>query len=230
MRIDPLLFLFMIEGIVLLSMFVLYLLYRLKKQNMIKTEASEEELCNTEEEIQQDKPPEEPDTNRDSNSDMNADITVLDMFTKQRKRFADILGTQEITEQLKNKLSQIKDKNVDLIERIITLQDSGIPEEDVNSLIQSLEQTNKELTLCVETLEKENDRLFKKLKAYEEEFDKMQSQIMDKFEINIEVDNSEEVENLKETIKEKNQEIEELQKQLKDLEAEYMVLYKQLHS
>lgn len=230
MRIDPLLFLFMIEGIVLLCMAVLYLLYRLKKQNMIKRETSEKDLCNTEEEVQQDKSLEEHDTKRNPNSETNPDITVLDIFTKQRKRFADILGTQEITEQLKNKLSQVKDKNVDLIERIITLQDSGIPEEDVNSLIQSLEQTNKELTLCVETLEKENDRLFRKLRAYEEEFDRMQNQIMDKFEINIEVDDSEEVENLKETIKEKNQEIEELQKQLKDLEAEYMVLYKQLHS
>lgn len=230
MKIDPLLFMFMIEGIVLLCISVLYLLYRLKRQNMMKTDDSEEDSSNIEEEIQRSKSTEETDLNRDSNLEKNPGVKVLEVFTKQRKRFADVLGTQEITEQLKNKLSQLKNKNINLVDILIKFKDSDVSEEKVNSLIQSLEQTNRELTLCVETLEKENNRLFKKLKAYEEEFEKMQNQIMDIFEFNIHIDGSEEIENLKETIKEKDLKIEELQKQLKDLEGEYMVLYKQIHS
>jgi chaperonin cofactor prefoldin len=196
----------------------------------MKTDDSEEDSSNIEEEIQRSKSTEETDLNRDSNLEKNPGVKVLEVFTKQRKRFADVLGTQEITEQLKNKLSQLKNKNINLVDILIKFKDSDVSEEKVNSLIQSLEQTNRELTLCVETLEKENNRLFKKLKAYEEEFEKMQNQIMDIFEFNIHIDGSEEIENLKETIKEKDLKIEELQKQLKDLEGEYMVLYKQIHS
>ncbi|HHN65650.1 MAG TPA: hypothetical protein ENK09_09845 [Nitrospirae bacterium] len=299
MRIDPLVFLFILEALALLGGAVLYLLYRLKRQGNLKdasyvltainelsmmlddeitrtsneladingqggdgkllemklvilqriaedvkkgsdlksifgtfTSAIEKLTENPSEKKQTDKTEMKPvpDTPDESGPEQDLRIRVEEIFKKQRRSFAEILATQEITEQLKNKFSQLKDMNTELLENMTTIKDNGASGEEIDSIVRSLEQTNRELVLCVETLEKENDRLFKKLKAYEEEFEKMHNQFMEIIEDTTMNGNTEETEALRDMLKERDREVEDLRKQLKDLEAEYMVLYKQLHS
>ena len=146
---------------------------------------------------------------------------------KQKQRLADLIGAQEMVEQLKKRINFLKERNKSLKEKLNEARESDDKDKAYSAIVEELEATNKELYLCVQTLEKENERLLRKIKEYEEGFYEINKDIV---EI-IKTDNgSSNFNDLKAEIEAKDREIERLKRELANLEKEYAALYKEVHS
>ncbi len=156
---------------------------------------------------------------------------LQDKLRKQKQRLADLIGTQEMVDQLKKRIEFLKNRNKDLKEKLLKAKDSDDKDKAYQEIIEELEATNKELYLCVQTLEKENERLMNKIKEYEEGFHNINEDIVEIMKAgNGSSVSSEEIEKLKAEIQEKDKEIERLKTELENLEKEYTALYKEVHS
>ncbi len=150
---------------------------------------------------------------------------------KQKQRLADMLGAQEMVQQLRKRVEFLKERNRILKERLKEARNSEDKDRAYGEIIEELEATNKELYLCIQTLEKENERLMKKIKEYEEGFYNINEDIAEIIKTgNGSVSSSEEIERLKAEIQARDKEIERLKSELASLEKEYTALYKEVHS
>ena len=147
---------------------------------------------------------------------------------KQKHRLADLMGMQEMVEQLRKRVEFLKERNKELKSRLQEAKDSDDKDAAYQAIVEELEANNKDLLMCVQTLEKENERLMQKLKEYEEGFNAINSDV-NNIVSSSDGASSEEVQRLKAELQSKEEEIERLKTELDNLEREYTALYKQVH-
>lgn len=152
-------------------------------------------------------------------------------FKRQRRKMAELLGAQEMLEQVRKRFDRLRERNRELRDRLKGLKDPGDVEE-LQRCLEEMENVNREMALCVETLEKENARLLARLGEYEEGMGEMERDLLvgvgtvppDAAGL------QERVRELEEALREKDRELQGLRRELESLEKEYMVLYKQVNA
>ncbi len=148
---------------------------------------------------------------------------------KQKHRLADLIGMQEMVEQLKKRVDFLRERNKELKNRLQEAKDSDDKDAVYQAIVEEMEANNRDLLMCVQTLEKENERLMQKLREYEEGFNAINSDVSQIVSSSATASSSEEIERLKKELQSKEEENRKLKSELENLEREYTALYKQVH-
>ncbi len=147
---------------------------------------------------------------------------------KQKHRLADLIGMQEMVEQLRKRVDFLRERNKELKNRLQEAKDSDDKDAAYQAIVEEMEANNRDLLMCVQTLEKENERLMEKLREYEEGFNAINSDVKNIVNSS-DGASSEEIERLKKELQSKEEENARLKSELENLEREYTALYKQVH-
>ncbi|RMG68967.1 MAG: hypothetical protein D6710_09465 [Nitrospirae bacterium] len=148
---------------------------------------------------------------------------------KQKQRLAELMGMQDMVEQLKKRVEFLKERNRELKSKLEEAKNSDDKDAAYQAIVEELEANNKDLLMCVQTLEKENERLMQKLREYEEGFNAINSDVNSIVSASNGGADQAEINRLKEELQAKDKEIENLKTELENLEREYTALYKQVH-
>jgi len=164
-------------------------------------------------------------------SEMNSEVETLRDETQGKD--AQLLVLQQMIDDFEEKMQQIQNANAKLKESIALLIPEAERNKEYEKLIDQIEQTNRQLSVCVNSLKYENKNLEKKAKSLKLDLEMMRRKIdstVDRAEYERvcreKKVTEERLKDLQRQLSEQIKEYEKLSREYQSLEKEYNALYK----